>query len=184
MKKESLLQSVLDCGATKAALIAQDSIVLSATFYDICASNQCGNFGKCWMCPPDIGPIEELMARVREYPHAVLYQTIHPLEDSFDIEGMGEASVRHAQVSQKIQSAVVPQLKGEFFHLSAGGCLLCERCAKRDNEPCRHPERALPPMEGVGIDVYKTTSSTDLKYINGANTVTYFGLLLFKEEVE
>ena len=42
--------------------------------------------------------------------------------------------------------------------------------------------RALPPMEGAGIDVYRTTKSTDLKYINGANTVTFFGLLLYKEE--
>ena len=66
--------------------------------------------------------------------------------------------------------------------MSAGGCRLCPRCAKVDDQPCRHPDRALPPMEGAGIDVYRTTKSTDLKYINGPNTVTYFGLLLLGAE--
>ena len=68
---------------------------------------------------------------------------------------------------------------GEHLHLSCGGCHLCERCAKLDNEPCRHPDVALPPMEGYGIDVYNTTKPTELKYINGQNTVTYFGIVLF-----
>lgn len=182
MKEAEWVQLALENGATKAAVIQQDAIVLSATFFDICKSNQCGNFGACWMCPPDVGPIEELMARVRSYPKGLLYQTISPLEDSFDIEGMGAAGVRHAQVSQKIETAARAAGVGAHFHLSAGGCRLCDRCAKRDNQPCRHPDRALPPMEGAGIDVYKTTKSTDLKYINGANTVTFFGLLLYPEE--
>ena len=134
------------------------------------------------MCPPDVGPIEELMARVRSYPKGLLYQTISALEDSFDIEGMGEAGVRHAQVSQRLETAARAAGIGEHFHLSAGGCRLCPECAKKEDLPCRHPDRALPPMEGAGIDVYKTTKSTDLKYINGANTVTFFGLLLYKEE--
>ena len=36
-------------------------------------------------------------------------------------------------------------------------------------------------MEGYCIDVYRTAKGTDLKYINGENTVTYFGIMLFKE---
>lgn len=36
-------------------------------------------------------------------------------------------------------------------------------------------------MEGAGIDVYNTTKDTPLKYINGADTVTYFGIVLFEE---
>ena len=36
-------------------------------------------------------------------------------------------------------------------------------------------------MEAAGVDVYNTTRDTPLKYINGQNTVTYFGLVLFDE---
>ena len=37
-------------------------------------------------------------------------------------------------------------------------------------------------MEAYGIDVYNTTKNTELKYINGQDTVTYFGMVLFEEE--
>ena len=53
------------------------------------------------------------------------------------------------------------------------------RCAQLEDAPCRHPEEALTSLEGYGIDVYRTSKATDLKYINGENTVTYFGIVLF-----
>ena len=179
MNPSELIQAALAGGAAKATIIPASQVVLSATFFDICKNGGCGNYGRCWMCPPDIGDIHELMDCVRRYEHGLLYQTIGQIEDSFDIEGMQEAGFRHAQVSQKVELAVKPLLPGDHLHLSCGGCRLCETCAKRTGEPCRHPDQALPPMEGYGIDVYQTTRSTDLKYINGQNTVTFFGIVLF-----
>lgn len=181
MDQDQLLQLILSCGATKAAVISQDQIVMSSRFRDICASNQCGGYGQCWMCPPEIGEIETLMAQVRSYPRGILYQSIAEIEDSFDIEGMFEAGAAHARLSQQIHAAVKPVLGDRFLHLSCGGCHLCETCAKRTNEPCRMPDKALPGLEGYGVDVYNTTKGTDLKYINGENTVTYFGMVLFSE---
>lgn len=173
-----LIQLALSAGADKAAVIRTEDIVVSSVFRDICASNSCGMYGRCWMCPPDIGEIGELMARLKAYRHGLLYQTIYDIEDSFDIEGMGAASVRHAHVSQAVNDAAKPLLPGNL-HLSCGGCHLCERCAKMDGQPCRMPDKALPPMEGYGIDVYQTSKPTGLKYINGQNTVTFFGIVLF-----
>ena len=171
-----LIELALEAGASKATLIDADSIVTSASFRDICKSNGCGMYGRCWMCPPDIGDIDLLMAELKRYEHGLLYQSIASIEDSFDFEGMQEAGVSHAQLSQRIEAAfpVAPHL-----HLSCGGCRLCERCAKMDALPCRHPDKALPPMEGYGIDVYQTVKDTELKYINGQNTVTFFGVVLF-----
>lgn len=178
LNHEELIQLALLAGAKKATIIRAEDIVVSSAFRDICASNSCGKFGKCWMCPPDIGEIDELMARLKTFQHGLLYQTIYEIEDSFDIEGMGEASRSHAQVSQAVNDAVKPVL-GAHLHLSCGGCNLCPRCARMDDQPCRMPDKALPPMEGYGIDVYNTTKPTELKYINGQNTVTFFGIVLF-----
>lgn len=178
MNHQELIDIALDAGAYKAAVIEGGSIVLSASFRDICKSNSCGMYGRCWMCPPDIGEIEALMEEVRRYGHGLLYQTVAQIEDSFDIEGMQEAGKNHAWTSQRIEAFLMPLL-GKHLHLSCGGCRLCERCAKRDGLPCRKPEQALPSMEGYGINVYQTTKPTDLKYINGQNTVTYFGIVLF-----
>lgn len=178
MLHSELIQTALDCGVSKAAIIRAEDIVMDASFRDICKSNGCGLYGKCWVCPPDIGPIDELMEKVRSYSHGLLYQTIGDIEDSYDIEGMNEIGAQHEKNSIALERALKGKLDGHL-HLSCGGCHLCERCAKRDDEPCRHPELALHPMEGYGIDVYHTTQPTELKYINGTNTVTYFGIVLF-----
>lgn len=175
---EELIQLALLSGAKKATIIRAESIVTSSAFRDICASNSCGKYGKCWACPPDIGAIDELMEQLKSYSYGLIYQTIHAIEDSFDIEGMGQAGMRHALVSQSLNDAIKPLLPSSL-HLSCGGCHLCQRCAKMDNLPCRMPEKVLPPMEGYGIDVYNTTKPTELKYINGQNTVTFFGIVLF-----
>ena len=111
-----------------------------------------------------------------------MYQNIYEIEDSFDIEGMFEAKKSHHRVAQKIQEAVKPLLGDSYLHLEAGGCGVCERCAKRDQLPCRFPEKALPSLEAYGIDVYNTASHAGLKYVNGQNTITYFGMLLLQEE--
>ena len=180
---ERLVEAVLQSGAAKAQILAREKIVTDRAFWDICAGNGCGRFGKYWTCPPAIGEPETLMEELRGYRFGVLYQTIGEIEDSFDIEGMGEAGKVHKQTSRRVHRAM-QELFGEekFLHLSNGGCDLCEKCTKPENKPCRFPELTLRPMEGYCIDVYRTSKGTGLKYINGANTVTYFGLVLFGEE--
>lgn len=181
MLENKLISAALEAGAAKATVIAQSQIVLSESFRKICESNQCGGYGKCWMCPPHIGQIGDLMDRVRAYPKALWYQSIASIEDSYDIEGMFAAGEAHAWLSQRIQAAVSPLLSGPFLHLGTGGCHLCSVCAKATEEPCRMPDKALSSLEGYGVDVYNTTKDTALQYINGQNTVTYFGMVLFSE---
>lgn len=174
MTKEEIRAWMLAHGADNAAVIQQSSVVLNPEFRAVCAQNSCGGYGQCWMCPPDAGDIFDLMRKVRGYQYGILYQTISPLEDSFDLEGINEASARHVRLSQAVQ----PLLPPKAMHLSCGGCRVCERCAKRDNLPCRFPEKAMTSLEACGIDVARTTASTPLRYTNGANTVTFFGLIL------
>lgn len=168
-------------GAARAEVISGEQIVLSASFRDICASNACGKFGRCYMCPPDVGDIESLMEKVRAYPRALVYQSISPLEDSFDYEGMVEAGSGHAQLSQRIEGGLEGLIPGGYLHLTCGGCRLCEPCLKQEGLPCRFPDQALPSVESYGIDVYNTVRGTQLKYINGQNTVTFFGMVMFDD---
>lgn len=178
MTHQDLIEIALDAGAEKAVVIKTDSIVLNAAFRDICMKNACGRYGRCWMCPPDIGEIGVLMEKVRQYSFGLLYQTIGSLEDSFDVEGMDKAAQNHVLTGQRLEAFLMLML-GKHLHLSCGGCRICERCAKLDGLPCRDSERAMPSMEGYGIDVYSTCKPTALKYTNGQNTVTYFGIVLF-----
>ena len=181
MDEERLIQTALDCGATGADMVTRDDIAMDPAFRALCEENRCGLYGRCYVCPPDTGPVEELIAQVRSFDRGLLYQTVSPLEDSFDIEGMGEAKARHIQVSQRLLDALEPLLGKDTLHLTVGGCGLCPQCAKQMGLPCRHPDQALPSLESHGIDVYNTTRHTSLRYVNGPNTVTYFGLVLFKD---
>ena len=180
-QSEKLLQFLLASGVRRAAVLDAAEIVYDTSFRELCAQNSCGRYGTCYMCPPDIGPIEELIAAAKKYSHAVMYQNVYPLEDSFDFEGMGEAKKEHHACAQKLNAAIRELLPQGYLHLEAGGCGVCQRCAKLDDQPCRFPDKALSSLESYGIDVYQTAKKVDLPYINGQNTVTYFGLVLFTE---
>ena len=66
--------------------------------------------------------------------------------------------------------------------MGAGGCRICKRCAKLDNEPCRFPEEAMSSLEAYGANVSALARSAGMKYINGVDTVTYFGAVFLKED--
>ncbi|MBR5680902.1 MAG: DUF2284 domain-containing protein [Clostridia bacterium] len=176
---ERLCGIALDAGAYRAGVISTGEVKTDAAFRKMCEQNLCGNYGRSWMCPPDAGPIEELMAEVRTFSHILVYQTVGELEDSYDFEGMMEAGARHNQVVRRIRDELRAEPLKRVLHLGAGGCRMCETCAKKTGEPCRHPELAMSSLETYGINVSELAKAAGMKYINGQNTVTYFGAALF-----
>ena len=176
---EALSASTLELGAYKANIIEAKDISLDRSFRDMCESNACGVYGKCWMCPPDVGEIDALMGEVKQYDYALVYQTVAELEDSYDFEGMMEAKKRTYPIAQKLRKVFGDMHISTVLHLGAGGCGVCKTCAKRTDEPCRFPELAMPSLEAYGVNVSKLASAAGMKYINGQNTVTYFGVVLF-----
>ncbi len=178
---EKLTLLSVEAGAFKSNIISAKNIEMNRSFRDVCATNACGMYGKCYMCPPDIGDIEALMSEIKKYDYALVYQTVTELEDSFDFEGMMEAKKKFYSLAQKIRKVFFDMNILNTLHLGAGGCGVCQKCAKVDNEPCRFPEKALSSLEAYGVNVSATVKNTKMKYINGADTVTYFGMVLFKE---
>lgn len=178
---QKIAKLIEEAGAYKAAAIDVSEIVFDAAFRTLCKANACGNYGKCWMCPPDAGDIDTLMAEAKSYQKAVIYQTVGTLEDSYDFEGMMEAGAAHSRLSLEINCLLDEAGCKTRLHLGAGGCRVCEVCAKRTNEPCRHPELAMASLETYGIAVSKLAESCGMKYINGQDTVTYFGGVFLKD---
>lgn len=176
---EKLMKEVLKQGAGRTAVLPVSEISLEAEFRSLCQSNVCGNYGRCWMCPPDAGDIETLMQEIATYDKTLVYQTIGALEDSYDIEGMEEAARNHNSLSQQIRDLFVGEPFIKVLHLGAGGCRLCPVCAKVDSLPCRHPDLAISSLETYGINVSKLAAACGMKYTNGQNTVTYFGAVFY-----
>lgn len=158
--------------------VCTKDIIFDPELRKSCEANTCGSFGRNWVCPPHSGPIEVCISKAQSYENAIVVQYIGELEDSYDFEGMMNA----AEQFQKLFLNLIDNIKKvnkNIYPLSAGACRLCARCALLSSEPCRNPDKAFPSLESHGIYVSDLASKTNMKYINGQNTVTYFGAVLF-----
>ena len=144
-----------------------------------CESNTCANYGLCHTCPPNIGSAEDCIKRVKEYKMFIAFNKVYTLDDSFDFEDM----VRGKQDFNKVVIGIAKIAKKTFNNplvLGAGGCGVCDECAARSNLPCRFPSKAIASLEAHCIQVSQYAEYSSLKYINGNNTVTYFGGVFLK----
>ena len=178
--KDYCLNICRNTGAANCAQVAVSEIIFDPSLRKNCELNYCGQYGKTWVCPPNCGPIDQCIKKVRAYNQALIIQTISPLEDSYDFEGMDDAMTEFHKVLKSVTDMVKKDL-GDIYILSAGGCRLCERCAFSEQKPCRNPENAFPSLESHGIFVADLAPKAGMKYINGKNTVTYFGAVFFNE---
>lgn len=178
-QRTELLKKINEMGAYKVGFVDVADISVLEEFREMCKQNSCGNYGKSYMCPPDAGEIKDLMAKLKTYQTAVVYQTVNELEDSYDFEGMMDAGQKTNDLAQNLTEWLKEHNYKDFMHLGAGGCRVCERCGKKDDIPCRFPDKAMASLETYGVNVSELASLADMKYINGKDTVTFFGTVFF-----
>lgn len=165
-----------DAGVFQFGIVDTASVSFSGEVRKMCESNLCRQYGKTWACPPGLGTLEECAKRIRGYDTMVVFSARYELEDSFDYEGMMDGMSGFKEICRRIHQAVQPSLD-HFLILSNEGCDLCSECTYPD-APCRFPDRSHGSIEGYGIMVSDLAGQANINYINGANTVTYFGALL------
>jgi Predicted metal-binding protein len=175
INEHEIITKSIEFGAFKSGFTDVADVVFEPELRKACEANYCGNYGRNHTCPPKIGTAEELIARAKSYNRIFVFQTVTPLEDSFDFEGMTDARIHHSEIASKIEELFdIPHLQ-----LTAGGCTFCERCAGYEGQPCRHPDKAVASLEAYCINVAKLAGKCGMKYINGQDTVTYFAGFLF-----
>lgn len=165
-------------GATYTAVLDPAEIPFAPELRELCDQNACGRFATCWVGPPAVGAVKDLMAQVRDFPVGLVIQTVDQLEDSFDYEGMVAARKSHQKIFREIRKAARQKYPSwSMLSLDAGCCDLCPECTYPD-DPCRLPDEAIPSVEAYGINVNPMLTAGGLKYNNGKDTVSYVGLLL------
>ena len=170
-----IVKLCLDMGAAKAEEVPIDRLVFKPELRELCEHNACGRYARNYTCPPYVGEVNELIARLKSFSHCVIWQNIYSLEDSFDFEGMMEAQEKHNAMTLSVAREIYAKLgRDNALVLAAGGCSLCDTCTVNTNEPCRYPDDALSSLEAYGIFVAKIGDVSGMKYINGKDTVTYF----------
>ncbi len=182
MDLEQIEKLISDAGAHRVGVVAVEDIAFEPEFRKLCESNACGMYGRSWMCPPLVGEVDRLIQSLKGWKWAVVYQTVDELEDSYDIDGMLAAGEKMNGLTARIRRELAGLGVGPSLLLGAGGCRLCRRCAKLDDQPCRRPDEAVASLEAYGIDVSALAPQVGMKYINGVNTVTYFGAVFLGKE--
>ena len=177
-----LAERAEEFGAAASAVIDTADIEFVPDFRAACEANTCGNLGRNWMCPPNVGEPEELKAEALKFPKGVVFQTVYQLEDAFDFEGMQEAGKVHENVFRRLFDYIGSVLnRTDFLPMSIGGCKFCNECSCPSGEPCRFPDKAVASLEAYCIDVNNLLTGCGIPYNNGPATVSCVGLFLFAD---
>ncbi len=172
---EYLIKAAVSLGASAAANIDPSKIIFYPELLDMCKMNSCGKYASCWGCPPGCGDASYLFSQISAKNQGVVFQYTGMLDDSFDIEGMQAAWILFSRMASSLKQEFSPHGALVF---GAGGCHLCDSCTY-PAAPCRFPDKNTAAVEACGINVSELCALAGLNYINGQNTVTYSGLIVF-----
>ncbi|MCX7816090.1 MAG: DUF2284 domain-containing protein [Syntrophales bacterium] len=163
-------------------LIPATSVIVDERVRLKCQVPLCDSFHKNLMCPPFVISVDEFRRVLKAYKRGLLLQVTARIGEKGNNR---EEVYTHARRLHEIVNIG----EREAFHLGfrfaagfiGGCCHLCEQCvAVEGSRMCRHPFRARPSMEAVGIDVQATLEAVGLSPsvfpIN--NYVTWTGLIL------
>lgn len=126
--------------------------------------------------PPAVGTIEQCQRECLSYDKAMVFNAKYDLEDSYDFDGMRKGHKDFKDLCDRLHIAVKSNYPN-YLLLSNESCLRCEKCTYPESG-CRMSDVLFPALEGFGVNVSELASLSKIRYINGENTVTYFGMLL------
>ena len=180
MKYERILSLASEKGFS-AAIISTDRINFDVGFRVYCEENLCGNFGVNYSCPPDCGKPEEMIARILNYPRALVVQSKWDITDWKDKAAIRQAKSSHnASMMQMIQVLQKEGLDGIMG--GASNCMLCEKCAAVDGEPCCYPGLRYSCLSAYCIHVRDLAEKCGLDYACEDGKLSLFGIYAFTEK--
>lgn len=199
---QSLCNVARKLGATNAVFFNAKGVVVDEKVRLKCCVPVCDDYGLNLMCPPNVMSVQEFREVLARYNQAILIQIearipaemraqIGKAEDVaalYKSDKFLDSYKKHFNPIKLKLHRIVRKIEAQAFSLGyrfaagfiAGSCKLCPECVAIDSHgPCRHPFRARPSMEAVGIDVYQTAENAGLPFdIPPKNKTAWNGLVL------
>jgi len=204
-KLESLLEDLCNTasnlGASETAVISAGDIVLDERVLLKCMVPMCANYGVNLTCPPNSISFDDFKRIVGKYSVAILVKlgnishgkpeeingqnslseiwNSNTVDGSDYLQALRQGQERMYSIIERIESLCLKAGYNFAAGLSAGGCSLCDQCVgKSSGLPCRHPFKARPSMEGLGIDVMATVTKAGMQLGFNQGTASWIGLIL------
>ena len=206
---KQLVAVAMEKGAYRAKSFSARLVAVDERVRMKCQIPLCPHYGQCLTCPPNVPTVEEFRTALKRYRTAVMVQTRCPLTmemDQFDreetlrfleqgwksdstkggekneaennLDAIKLAAVRLHKLVNEVEGAAMSMGYPYALGLIGGECMLCSSCAG-PGKACRRPFQARPSMEGVGIDVVKTSISAGLPFdIPPKTEIIWSGLVL------
>jgi predicted metal-binding protein len=182
-KLRKVIDTLKKKGASEVKLIYASDVIVDERVRLKCQIPICETYGKNLMCPPFMPSVAEFRAALARYDRALILQLKIPLRKKpkgKTREIFDPARVLHELVNMGERLCFEAGFRFATG-LIGGCCRLCKECVAVEMEGfCRHPFRARPSMEAMGIDVIATAEKADLPVDSFPVTeqVTWTGLIL------
>lgn len=157
-------------GFTGWAPLDVSAIRLKPAVRRMCADDLCGQYGRCWSCPPGCGTLEACDARIRQYARGILVQSCGDLRDCDALEAA------HLERFSAMYAAL-RDAGARVLALGAGYCRICPECTY-PHHPCRYPDRMVCSMEACGMLVAEVCAASGLRYFYGPDKLAFTSCFL------
>jgi predicted metal-binding protein len=182
-KLKKVIDTLKKKGASEVRVIKAADVVVDERVRLKCQIPICDSYGKNLMCPPYLPSVMDFRDALARYDRALLVQLSVPLHKK--TKGKTKAVFDPARVLHELINLGERLCFEAGFRfatgLIGGCCRLCEVCIVMEPEGhCRHPFRARPSMEAMGIDVIGTLENAGLPLLRFPvqEKVTWTGLIL------
>ena len=146
---------------------------------DFCLENKCGNYGNNYMCPPYIGSLAEIEARLSEYKRGVLVRYTKALNVKEDRAGVRQTKLEFHNKILEMEDFLEGEGIVPVWGMIGGSCTWCGDCCAKINEPCPFPEKARTSLESIAIDVLAFLDKYGLDNRFHPDRITWTGCILF-----
>ncbi|MBA4396236.1 MAG: hypothetical protein C0394_02430 [Syntrophus sp. (in: bacteria)] len=170
-------------GASVVKRIEISDIVVDERVRLKCQIPVCDSYNKNLMCPPHVPSVAFFREALARYTRAILIQMTAPLPEAITDRACRDVYAPAKKLHELVNLAEKWAFDYQFRFatgLIGGCCRLCDECvAAKDGRVCRHPFKARPSMEAMGIDVVETVLHAGLSIrFPIENEVTWTGVVL------
>jgi predicted metal-binding protein len=174
-----MLKSARELGIETCVEFEAALLVPEERIREYCYENKCGNYRNNYMCPPHVGSIEEIRARLSTFRRGVLLQYSKPVDVRNDIVGVRQTRVDFHRKILRLEAFLKEEGVDGVWGMIGGSCALCEVCKAKLDEPCPFPDEARASLESIGIDVLALLERFGLDNKFRPDRITWTGCILF-----